>query len=100
MVDHWKGLVRFLEDPTIPLSNNHTERAERGPVVGRKNFGGCKSKRGMEVAALFYSLLGSAKLAGVEPRAYLKDMALAAIRGEELLLPHEYAAQNRPTTED
>ena len=42
MIDHWSGLVRFLEDPRIPLSNNHTERAERGPVVGRKNFGGCK----------------------------------------------------------
>ncbi len=75
------------------LSNNHTERAERGPVVGRKNFGGCKSERGLEVAALFYSLLGSAKLAGVEPKAYLRAMAYAAIRGEELLLPHEYVSQ-------
>ena len=93
MIDHWNGLVRFLEDPRIPLSNNQTERAVRGPVVGRKNFGGCKSERGMEVTALFYSLVGSAKLAGVDPRAYLKAMAFAANRGEELVLPHEYAAQ-------
>jgi len=47
----------------------------------------------MEVTALFYSLVGSAKLVGVDPRAYLKAMAYAAIRGEDLLLPHEYAAQ-------
>lgn len=100
MVDHWVGLVRFLDDPRIPLSNNHTERAVRGPVVGRKNFGGCKSERGMEVTALFYSLVGSAKLAGVDPRAYLKAMVYAAIRGEELLLPHEYAVQNQPMAED
>ncbi len=93
MIDHWKGLVRFLDDSRIPLSNNDTERAVRGPVVGRKNFGGCKSERGMEVTALFYSLVGSAKLVGVDPRAYLKAMAHAAIRSEELLLPHEYAAQ-------
>jgi transposase len=93
MIDHWKGLVRFLDDPRIDLSNNATERAVRGPVVGRKNFGGCKSERGMEVAALFYSLVGSAKLVGVDPRAYLKAMAFAAIRGEELVLPHEYALQ-------
>jgi transposase len=93
MIDHWSGLVRFLENPKIPLSNNDTERAVRGPVVGRKNFGGCKSERGMEVAALFYSLLGSAKLAGLEPKAYLRAMAYAAIRGEELLLPHEVARQ-------
>ncbi len=82
-----------MQDPRIPLSNNHTERAVRGPVVGRKNFGGCKSERGMEVTALFYSLVGSAKLVGVDPRAYLKAMAFAAIRGEELVLPHQYAAQ-------
>lgn len=100
MVDHWKGLVRFLEDPRIPLSNNHTERAERGPVVGRKNFGGSKSRRGMEVAALFYSLIGSAKLCGVEPKAYLKAMAYAAIRNEELLLPHDYLARIQSQTSD
>ena len=104
----WSGLVRFLEDARIPLSNNHTERAERGPVVGRKNFGGCKSERGLQVAALFYSLLGSAKLAGVEPKAYLRTMAYAAIRGEALVLPHEVArdarfrdiAANRSSPED
>ena len=37
----------------------------------------------MEVAALFYSLVGSAKLVGIDPRRYLKAMAYAAIRGEE-----------------
>ena len=47
----------------------------------------------MEVTALLYSLVGSAKLAGIDPRAYLRAMAYAAIRGEELVLPHEYAAQ-------
>ncbi|MFH0902795.1 MAG: hypothetical protein V2A73_19365 [Pseudomonadota bacterium] len=75
------------------------ERAERGPVVGRKNFGGSKSERGLKVAALFFSLLGSAKLSGVEPKVYLRAMAYAAIRGEEMLLPHEHARQlpEKPT---
>jgi len=63
--------------------------------VGRKNFGGRKSERGLKVAALFYSLLGSAKLAGMEPKAYLRAMAFAAIRGEELLLPHEASRDAR-----
>ena len=48
--------------------------------------------------ALFYSLLGSAKLAGVEPKAYLRAMAYAAIRREELLLPHEWRRQNAEAT--
>jgi transposase len=88
----WKGLTRFLDEPRVPLDNNATERALRGPVVGRKNHYGSRSKRGTEVAALFYSLLESAKLAGVEPKAYLRAAARAALRGEPPLLPHQLAA--------
>lgn len=75
----WPGLVRFLDDPAIPLDNNATERALRGLVVGRKNHYGSKSLRGTQVAALFYSLLESAKLAGVEPAAYLAEATRRAI---------------------
>jgi transposase len=85
----WKGLTLFLEDARVPLDNNATERALRGPVVGRKNHYGSRSKRGTEVAALFYSLLESAKLCGVEPKAYLRAAARAALRGEPPLLPHQ-----------
>ena len=87
----WKGLTLFLEDARVPLDNNPTERALRGPVVGRKNHYGSRSKRGTEVAALFYSLLESAKLCRVEPKAYLRAAARAALRGEPPLLPHQLA---------
>lgn len=87
----WTGLTRFVDDARVPLDNNATERALRGPVVGRKNHYGSRSRRGTEVAALFYSLLESAKLAGVEPRAYLRTATLAALRGEPPLLPHQLA---------
>jgi hypothetical protein len=49
-------------------------------AVGRKNHYGSWSERGTRVAALFYSLIESAKLAGVEPRAYLGQAARRAIR--------------------
>lgn len=71
MLGLWSGLTRFLADPCIPLDNNATERALRGMVVGRKNHYGSRSQRGTEVAALFYSLIESAKLCGAEPKAYL-----------------------------
>jgi transposase len=67
----WPGLTRFLDDPVIPLDNNPVERALRGLVVGRKNHYGSRSRRGCEVAALFYSLIETAKLCGVEPKSYL-----------------------------
>ena len=59
----WPGLVRFLENPKIPLDANGVERALRGVAVGRKNHYGSRSERGTRVAALFYSLIESAKLA-------------------------------------
>jgi len=58
-------------DPRIPLDNNATERAIRGPVVGRKNHYGSKSRLGTQVAATLYTVLETAKLHGVDPAAYL-----------------------------
>ena len=93
--NQWDGLLVFLDDPRVPLSNNAAERCVRGPVVGRKNFAGCKSVRGTEVAAVLYTLLESAKLAGVEPRDYLRAAAVAELMGQPPLLPHVYREQLR-----
>jgi transposase len=89
MTNHWSGLVRFLDDPRIALSNNITERANRDPVLGRKNHYGSRSVRGTEVAAQLYSILETVKLCGVDPRAYLQLAVEAALDGNCYTLPHE-----------
>jgi len=61
-------------------------------VLGRKNHYGSRSERGTEVAALMYSLIESAKLAGVEPDTCLRTAARAAVRGQTILLPHQLAS--------
>jgi transposase len=89
MLGLWPGLTRCLDDPRIPLDNNATERGLRGMVLGRKNHYGSRSKRGTEVAALFYSLIESAKLCGVEPKAYLLQATRAALENPgTVTLPH------------
>lgn len=89
MLGLWRGLTRCLDDPRIPLDNNATERGLRGMVLGRKNHYGSRSKRGTEVAALFYSLVESAKLCGVEPKAYLLQATRAALENPgTVTLPH------------
>ena len=93
MANHWSNASRFLDDPTVPLDNNAAERALRGLVVGRKNHYGSRSRRGTEVAAVFYTLIETAKLLGVEPGDYLHRAAEAALAGAEPLLPHEIAAR-------
>lgn len=69
----------------LQASHNETERGLRGPVVGRKNHYGSKSERGTEAAAIYYSLLETAKLQGVNPTHYILDAARAGLRGEVLL---------------
>jgi transposase len=97
MVGLWAGLIRFLENPIIPLDNNPVERDLRGPVVGRKNHYGSRSRRGTEVAALFYSILETAKLVGVEPKAYLLKATRTAIQQPgSSLFPHELIEPSAP----
>jgi hypothetical protein len=50
-----------------------------GVAIGRKSHYGSRPERGTRVAALFYSLIESAKLAGVEPRGYLREANLRAV---------------------
>ena len=89
MLGLWRGLTRFLDDARLPPDNNATEHGLRGMVVGRKNHYGSRSKRGTEVAALFYSLIESAKLCAVEPKAYLPHATHAALRNPgTVTLPH------------
>lgn len=92
----WPGLLVFLDNPAVPLDNNASERSMRGPVIGRKNHYGSRSKRGTEVAAQMYTILESCKLAGVNPAAYLRAAILAGMREESIALPHEWTAPPEP----
>ena len=86
----WDGLIRFLDDGRIDLDNNAVERALRVVVVGRKNHYGSRSRRGTEVAALFYSLIETAKLHGVDPRHYLLQATKTALHNPgTVLLPQD-----------
>ena len=89
----WPGLVRFLGNAEIPLDTNTAERGMRAVAVGRKNHYGSRSERGTRVAALFYSLIESAKLAGVEPAAYLTEATRRAIANPgTVTLPRDLAS--------
>jgi hypothetical protein len=71
--------------PDSGAYNNAVERALRGPVVGRKNHYGSKSKRGTKVAAILYTLCETAKLCGVDPWRYLAIAAKRAVNEPGLI---------------
>jgi transposase len=74
----WSTFMRFLDDGRICMTNNAAERAVRGIAVGRRNWTFCGSDAGGERAAVIFSLIETAKLCEVDPRAWLAD-ALARI---------------------
>jgi hypothetical protein len=85
---------RFLDDGRICLTNNAAERALRGVALGRKSWPFAGSDRGGERAAAMYSLVTTAKLNDVDPRAWLAGV-LARIADHPASRPHELLPWNR-----
>jgi len=68
---HWDGLTVFLDHPEVPLDNNTAERAQRGPVVGRKNYYGSGAVWSGRLAAMLFSLFQTLCLWHVNPHRWL-----------------------------
>jgi len=67
-------LCLHLENPELPMHNNVSELMLRQTVVGRKNWLFARSEGGAEAAGHLYTLIGSCKLQGIDPHAYLVDV--------------------------
>jgi transposase len=96
----WEALKRFCDDGRIEIDNNAAGRALRVVALGRKNFLFAGSDGGGESAAVVYSLLGTAKLNGIDPECYLPNalsrIADHPIKRIEELLPWNVAANIQP----
>jgi transposase len=68
----WDGLARHREYPELALDNNTSERALRGPVVGRKNYYGSGSVISAQLASRAWTITATAERAGLNPLAYLQ----------------------------
>ena len=78
---HWDGLRVFLDDGRVDLDTNTVERTMRPIALGRKNHLFAGSDGGARTWAVIASLLQSAKLNGVEPFAYLRDILERIVSG-------------------
>jgi transposase len=100
--EHWTGLIRFVDNPRVPLDNNASERAGRGPAVARKNFYGSGSLWSGQLAAAMFSLLATLAHWNLNPRLwltwYLESCATAAGRAPDDIqqfLPWNLSADRR-----
>ncbi len=74
MLGRWKYLKRYVDDGRFEIDNNLIENAIRPVALGRKNYLFAGSHNGAKRAALIYTLVANAKLQGLEPFAYMRDI--------------------------
>lgn len=72
--NQWSKLKILFDDGKIDVDNNSTERAIRPITLFRKNSLFASNEHGGERAALFYSLVETCKLNGIDPFKYLNDV--------------------------
>ena len=93
----WTALTRYCGNGLIEIDNNAAERSLRALALGRKNWLFAGSDAGGERAAAIYSLIGTAKLIGLNPEAYLtyvlEHIAEHPINRVAELLPWNLAEQ-------
>jgi transposase len=73
-LSRWRALTRYTEDGLLEIDNSAAERALRAVALGRKNFLFAGSDNGGDRAAAMYTLIGSAKLNGLDPELYLRTV--------------------------
>lgn len=90
-LNRWAALTQCLSDGRLPLDTNAVENAIRPIALGRRNWLFARSEARGVCAAQIYSLLGSARLAGLQSLDYLTDvlqrMPTARRRDLEAMLP-------------
>jgi transposase len=72
-IRRWPALLRYADSGHLPINNSPVENTIRPIAIGKKNWLFAGSERGGQRAAAIQTLLGTAKLNGLNPAQWLKD---------------------------
>lgn len=100
MLKRWDELTLFLENPLVPIDNNHAERSLRKLVTGRKVHYGSRSEPALKFAEVHYSLIDSCRINGVPPLDYYRHIVQLRLEDPSaIVFPHEFALQFEDTAQ-
>ncbi|MER9775652.1 IS66 family transposase [Mesorhizobium sp. M0220] len=96
MLRRQDGFRLFLDDGQVDIDSNLVENAIRSPAMNRRNALFAGHDEGGRNWARFASLIGTCKMNGVEPYAYLRDLFISLANGHlskdiDALMPWAYA---------
>ncbi len=92
-INHWDSLLNYLYNGDLLIDNNRIENTIRPHAIGRKNGLFAGSHQGAKRSAMFYSLLGTCKLNGVNPQLWLSHV-IEKIADHKVNRLHELFPQN------
>ena len=101
MLKRQDGFRLFLDDGRVDIDSNLVENAIRSPAMNRRNALFAGHDDGGRNWARFASLIGTCKMNGVEPYAYLRDLLTRLANGHrekdiDALMPWAYAQAAKP----
>lgn len=101
MLRRQDGFRLFLEDGHVDMDSNLVENAIRSPAMNRRNALFVGHDEGGRNWARFASLIGTCKMNGIEPYAYLVDLYTSLANGHldkdiDALMPWAYVAAAKP----
>ena len=73
-IERWGRLSLYTTTGHLNIDNNPVENSIRPVAIGRKNYLFAGSHEAAQRSAMLYSLLGTCKLHGIEPHAWLSDV--------------------------
>ena len=92
-LERWERLSTYTENGMLNIDNNPVENSIRPVALGRKNYLFAGSHDAAQRSAMLYSLLGTCKMHGIEPFAWLaktlEKIATHPINRISELLPHK-----------
>jgi transposase len=101
MLRRQDGFCLFLEDGHVDMDSNLVENAIRSPAMTRRNALFAGHDDGARCWARFASLIGTCRINGVEPYAYLLDLYTKLANGHlkkdiNALMPWAYGTATSP----